>query len=229
MSVEKIEAVEGVSGAGKKGIDSINKQEFSPETTLEPNKDKFESLMVEKTEMVSPIEAGKVEPTQSGGLMEEVGKLNGKKENLESHKVENFLNESKDLSTQMEELKSKLASITSLPEGTSQGVLKNNLIHIDENLQVSLDKTGVEATGKGKAEGPNPLKEFVNLLTSGQANLDSLSLDVQGIQSSTGNISPGKMIALQMKMGVVQMEVELFTSLLSKSLESIKSVMNVQV
>lgn len=228
MSTDKIDAVEGVSGAGKKGIDSIGKQEFSPET-IEPNKDKFDSLMIEKTETVTPIEAGKVEATQGGGLIDEVGKLNGKKENLEPNKVESLLNESKDLSTQMEDLKSKLASITNLPEGTPQGVLKNNLIHIDENLQVSLDKSGIEATGKGKSEAANPLKEFANLLTSGQANLDSLTMDIQSIQSSTSKISPGTMLALQMKMGIVQTEVELFTSLLSKSLESIKTVMNVQV
>ena len=45
----------------------------------------------------------------------------------------------------------------------------------------------------------------------------------------TGQITPANMLAIQMKMGYVQQQIELFTSLLNKALESTKTIMNVQV
>jgi len=42
-------------------------------------------------------------------------------------------------------------------------------------------------------------------------------------------LSPATMLLIQIKVGYIQQEIELFTSMLNKALESTKTIMNVQV
>lgn len=226
--IEGIEGVEGVSKAGKKSVNSIESTDIKPEIVEQPNKEKFDSLMVDKTQNVAPIEANKIQ-TNSAGLMDEVHKLNSKVDGLKGASPDEFLNKAKEVSTQMEDLRSKLSSTTSTPGGASQDVLRNKLSHIDESLKVSLDRAGVEYTPPTKLEGQTPINKFLDLLTDGQTRLENISSDVANLQKNGKELSPANMLALQIKVGFIQQEIELFTSLLSKAIESTKTIMNVQV
>lgn len=225
---EAIEGVEAVSGTEKKNPASLEAQDLQPEVVEQPNKEKFENLMTEQTQKVAPIEANKVEATRVS-LMDEVNKLNVKVDGLKGASPDEFVNKAKEVTGQMEDLKSKLTSATNLPEGASQDVLKNKLSHIDESLKVSLDRAGVEYTPDAKAAGQTPLEKFLTLLTDGQSRLESISSDVQTLQLNKQELSPATMLSLQIKVGFIQQEIELFTSLLSKAIESTKTIMNVQV
>ncbi len=211
---------------GSKRVSST--PEIKPEGLEQGNKEKFDSLMVEDTQKVTPIEANKVEMT-SNSLMDEARKLSSNVDGLKGAAPQDFLSKTQEVTKQMEELKSKLSSISTLPEGQSQNVLRNKLTHIDESLKVSLDRAGVEYTPQAKVEGKNPLEKFLNLLTDGQSRLESISSDVQSMQLNKKELSPATMLSLQIKVGFIQQEIELFTSLLSKAIESTKTIMNVQV
>ncbi len=229
MSTHKdaIEGVEAVSGAEKKN--AINAQDLQPETVEQPNREKFDSLMTEQTHQVQPIEPNKNEQITRTSLMDEVHQLNSKVDGLKGASPDDFLSKAKEVSGQMEDLKSKLSSISNLPEGSTHDVLKNKLSHIDESLKVSLDRAGVEYSPNAKASGKSPIENFLNLLGDGQARLESIQTDMATMQLQKKEMSPATMLSLQIKVGFIQQEIELFTSLLSKAIESTKTIMNVQV
>jgi hypothetical protein len=69
----------------------------------------------------------------------------------------------------------------------------------------------------------------LGLLTHGQTQLDTLTKDIGIMRQQQGEINPADMLLIQIKVTHIQQEIELFTSILNKALESTKTVMNVQV
>ena len=132
---------------------------------------------------------------------------------------------------QLENVKTQLKQAHSEIKPSYQTLLRNRLTHIDDNLKIALNKAGVEytppppTTGKDNA---NPIQKFIGFVTNSQHQLENLTGAVEQI-SATGQITPANMLAIQMKMGYIQQQIELFTSLLNKALESTKTIMNVQV
>lgn len=74
---------------------------------------------------------------------------------------------------------------------------------------------------------PKPVQKFFTLLTDGQSKLEVLDkeLSVMGDQELTHK----DILSIQLKMGRISHELELFSSLLNKAIESTKTIMNVQV
>lgn len=121
--------------------------------------------------------------------------------------------------------------------------LAEHLVHIDSSLRSALGIAGVETTGLAPKPGlptapinapvgvpPNhPLMQFLGYLTNGDKQVDALMGEVQGLSLSSKDLSPTKLLAVQVKLNFVQQEIEFFTNILNKALESTKTIMNVQV
>jgi hypothetical protein len=130
----------------------------------------------------------------------------------------------------MDEIKSKLATADLEIKGPVQNLLKRKLTHIDENLKIALDRAGIEAKDvkPTNLDGmTNPIERFLGMLTEGQSHLDGLTNQIASLNSD--EIRPADLLAVQVKVNYVQQELEFFTNLLNKSLESTKTLMNVQV
>jgi hypothetical protein len=133
---------------------------------------------------------------------------------------------------QIEQVKEKLATPNLEIKGSVQTLMNNKLSHIDESLKVALNRAGIEYTPQTvnpKANLASPIEKFIGLLTHGQYQLQRLSDDVAMMSKSGSNFTPANMLAMQIKVGYIQQEVELFTNVLNKALESIKTIMNVQI
>lgn len=74
---------------------------------------------------------------------------------------------------------------------------------------------------------PKPVQKFINLLTEGQGKLEAL--DYQLSMMGEQEMSHKDILSIQLKMGHISHELELFSSLLNKAIESTKTIMNVQV
>jgi hypothetical protein len=115
-------------------------------------------------------------------------------------------------------------------KGSVQNLLRNKLSHIDENLKIALHRAGVEYVPPQKVEAPkNPIERFLGFLTDGQHQLNTLANDVNLMHLNRKEITPASMLAVQIKVGFIQQELEFFAALLNKALESTKTIMNVQV
>jgi len=162
--------------------------------------------------------------------MDEVSKLNKNVSNISSSSPENIKAQAKDAIAQIEKVKTQLSQATEI-KPSYQTLLRNRLTHIDDNLKIALNKAGVEYTPPPAATGAgsnNPIQKFIGFLTNSQNQLNTLDVSIDKF-NTTGQITPANMLAIQMKMGYVQQQIELFTSLLNKALESTKTIMNVQV
>lgn len=112
--------------------------------------------------------------------------------------------------------------------------LSEKLVHIDSSLKSALGIAGVEVKGAPGSTPPaphaQPLEKFLNYLTHGDRQLSSLVSEIQLMSGPEGkNLTPGKLLAVQVKLSFVQQELEFFTNVLNKALESTKTIMNVQV
>jgi hypothetical protein len=163
-------------------------------------------------------------------LMDEVSKLNKNVSSISSGNPETIKAQAKDVVAQMEHVKGQLSQANTEIKPAYQTLLRNRLTHIDDSLKIALNKAGVEYTPPpvASAGNTNAIHKFLGFLTNSQHQLENLS-SVVDLANAKGEITPANMLAIQMKMGYVQQQIELFTSLLNKALESTKTIMNVQV
>jgi len=118
----------------------------------------------------------------------------------------------------------KLSPIHEIP-------LSERLVHIDATLKSALGIVGLEAKPMAKAVAPqaNPLTKFLNYLTNGDKQLSTIALEITKLDTTKGEITPARLLAIQIKLNFVQQEIEFFTNVLNKGLESVKTLMNIQV
>lgn len=112
-----------------------------------------------------------------------------------------------------------------------RGLMRNKLTHIDESLKVALSKAGQEvpAADSGGLPSISPVGNFLDQLTGAQYQLDHLGDYLQSYEATGKELSAANLLAIQLKVNTIQQELEFFTNLLNKSLESTKTLMNVQV
>lgn len=174
----------------------------------------------------------KKEGSTSASLMDEVSKLHKNVSGMSKLSPDKLKAQAKQISSQIEQVKTQLSQSQTQIKPSYQTLMRNRLTHIDENLKIALSKAGVEYTpppSLGAKTGENPVQKFIGFLTNSQHQLENLQQTVEGFSESGKQLTPANMLAIQMKMGQIQQQIELFTSLLNKALESTKTIMNVQV
>lgn len=220
---DKITAIEKVDGS-KKSKEIA--EEIEP-VRAAPDKEKFDGYMQKDT----PTFVTTDKP-EGVSLMEQIKDINQKVVGVTQASPDTVLAQATEVIKQIETVKEKLATTNLEIKPSVQTVLNNKLSHIDESLKVALNRAGVEYTPHTVNPATSlagPIEKFIGLLTHGQYQLQRLSNDVAMMGDNNKSFSPANMLAIQIKVGYVQQEVELFTNILNKSLESIKTIMNVQI
>lgn len=221
------EPIEKIGKISKKETTSL--QALAQELERQaPNKEQFDRLLASsQVEQLNQI-AEKVSPPS---IVEEVQELNQQMGRLSHGNPEELMAAADGVAQQINAIKEQLQVAEDSPLNSStKRLLTNRLGHIDESLKIALDKVGVEYVPPPAAsETVNPIERFLGFLTHGQHQLETLSQHLQQMQSNGKELGPAAMILIQIKVGTVQQEVEFFTSMLNKALESTKTIMNVQV
>lgn len=232
---EKIEKISKLSKVGSKSIESEIAAVEPPIERVPPNPEHFDRLMIDPSDRghgkISSVASIEFEPTRPS-LVQEVKNLDQKVGQISRGQVDDLVAAADDIVDKMHSIKTQLASSTDandLPSSTRR-LLTNRLGHIDENLKIALNKAGVEYVPPlSVEEKATPIQRFLGMLTNGQNQLESLTGQVQQMQMNGKELSPANMLLIQIKVGTVQQEIEFFTSMLNKGLESTKTLMNVQV
>jgi hypothetical protein len=196
-----------------------------------PNKEHFDQAIGTVDQRAPDV--SRVNETKAT-LLEEIRNLNRTVD--QAHKVtpERLAEQAKSLIVQIDDLKSKLETTKLDPnqiKGSVQRILRNKLDHIDESLKVAMDKAGLEYKPLDKIDLSisTPVERFISLLTNGQEQLNTLGGEVLKYHQNGRELSPASMLTVQIKVGQIQQEIEFFSSLLNKALESVKTIMNIQV
>lgn len=223
--VEKIDKI--VSKGKAAGAREIIEADQLPEKKSYASKEKFDQAMqTEKTP-----ESYRNQEQLKATLMDEVRDLNMRTDRTTRATPEELAVKSRKVIAEIEDLKNKLQNPDLELKRSYQTILRNKLQHIDDSLRVALDKAGLEYVPPEEIQSTlqSPIERFLGFLTHGQAQMERLNGEVQTIALSRDQISPANMLAIQLKVGYMQQELEFFSSLLNKALESTKTIMNVQV
>jgi len=223
---DKIDAITNVTDP------TIERNELDrPLERVAPKGEEFSALMNQDLSAKPKTTVQVVEGAQKPNLLEQVSELNRKVDAVSKASPEDLVRQAHSVIAQIEEVKSKLATPDLELKGSVQTLLRNKLSHIDESLKVALNRAGVEYTPQPETvvDRPNPIDRFLGFLTHGQYQLQRISQEVQQMHLNDKELSPANMLAIQIKVGYVTQELEFFTNLLNKALESTKTIMNVQV
>lgn len=185
----------------------------------------------ESIEGVSGVGSKKTLSTASSALMSDVQKVGGEVRSASALSPKELKDQAKGMIKQIDQIKSQLSNVKEI-KPAYHSLLKNQLSHIDDNLKIALSKAGIEykPTEVTNKEENNPVLRFIDSLTSSQDQLDGIYNNLDNMDK-TGQkaLSPQALMAVQIKVGYIQQQIELFTNLLNKALESTKTIMNVQV
>lgn len=229
MSVEKIEEIKkiGKSRSEKPDLDSADKVQGVV------NRDHFEALMLQQQQQKQATTAQQVEPTTNSkkpSLMEQVSDLNRKVDNVKKVQPADIVAQAQDVISRMSEIKNQLSLPDQSIKPAYRNLLQNKLTHINENLRIALSAAGVESVPPpAQVASNNPIDRFLGFLTDGQSQLNGIAKEVESMHLNKNNINAASMLAVQIKVGFIQQELEFFSSVLNKALESTKTIMNVQV
>lgn len=223
---EKIEAVKKIT----KALSSEAACQLQIESAQEAvARERFDIHMSAEAPSAVTQEITLLEEGNKVSLIEE-SSVSAKTHHVAQSSPEKIQGQVKDLLVRFDEVKVELAGTQAQIPPSYQTLLRHRLSHIDENIKIALSKAGAEARIQPlAAKAPTPGERFINLLSHGQYQLEHLNQTVETLSLANKELSPANMLALQIKVGQIQQEIELFTSLLNKALESTKTLMNVQV
>jgi len=135
-----------------------------------------------------------------------------------------------DLRSQLQRPRAVLLDAGNVPfDAKTTTTLSGHIEHMDRALRDATKlATGVETGTQISPEKP-PAIRFLSYLTESDKHLSNLVTEINAMEASRSKLTPAKMLALQIKLGFVQQELEFFTSVLNKGLEATKTIMNVQI
>jgi hypothetical protein len=227
---DKIEKIEKISKLGK-AAKTGGVSEVEDLQRMSPNKEHFDTLMNTQQAEKAASSTEKIDPLSKTSLMDEVRNLNQKVDNISKVSPRELVAQTDEVIRHMDDIKQKLATPNLELKPSTQTVLQNKLTHIDENLRVALSKAGLEYAPSEHLENKsvNPIERFLGFLTNGQAELGSMSREIEMMHLNNKEISPANMLRIQMKVGYISQEIEFFSAVLNKALDSTKTIMNIQV
>lgn len=230
-NLEKIEKIKKVSKSSKT-IQQLQQPEELQR--LAPNKQRFDNLMqVEKPQ--EQLTQNKLDPsTKRNSLFDEARVMSSQSQPRVT--PTELIAQTEQAINRMEDIKSKLQTPGLEIKDSVNNLLQNKLTHIDDNIRIALNKTGLEGTSGVPTTltltpppSQNPIMRFLGFMTDGQYQMKRLALQVENWHLNGVDINPAAMLSVQIKVNYITQELEFFSSLLNKALESTKTIMNVQI
>jgi len=227
FGTEDVHAIESQPALGE---ENLSAQKSGTATDQEQKRGQPNSQEEGELGEISAVRSKTSSPSVTTSLMDEVSKLNKNVSTISSLPAEGIKRQAQEVIAQLEKVKTQLSQTQAEIKPSYQTLLRNRLAHIDDNLKIALNKAGLEYTfpAAPREVGSNAIHNFLGLLTNSQNQLANLHGAIDQFNVS-GLITPANMLAIQIKMSYIQQQIELFTSLLNKALESTKTIMNVQV
>jgi hypothetical protein len=109
-------------------------------------------------------------------------------------------------------------------------LLKNKLSDANGHLRSANSKLGGEPGPEPETPaGGGPVNKFLAYITDGQNQINGAKLQLQQMKDQGGVISPGDMLLVQIKINKAQQEIEYASVLLSKAVDDLKTLMNIQL
>lgn len=235
MATEKIEEISKITNSMKASATDADMTVAQEDLVREaPNREKFQSLLdtEQAKEKATVLRAEQANETgKKPTLFDEVRDIQTKADQVRKGTAKDLVAQAQEVIAKMDDVKSRLQTQDLEIGKSTRSLMQNRLDHIDDNLRAAMDKMGVEYKSAPRVDPStlSPIERYLGLLTNSQHNLQTLARDASWLAKNDKEFNPASMLRIQIKVGFVQQELEFFTSLLNKALESTKTIMNVQV
>ena len=108
-------------------------------------------------------------------------------------------------------------------------LLRNKLGESNKLIRGAAEKLGVH-TGDAIStlSRQNPIARFINMVQDGQTQLEAAQHKISSL-GKDGHIEPAQLLTVQIKLSKAQQELEYSSVLLSKAVEDVKTLFNIQI
>ncbi|MBP9842139.1 MAG: hypothetical protein KBC64_06935 [Simkaniaceae bacterium] len=109
-------------------------------------------------------------------------------------------------------------------------LLRNKLTESNSLIRSAATKVGVDPgpLPQGVSQ-QSPIAKFLALVTDGQNQLQSATNSIKHLQTQGGHINSGELLMVQVKLAKAQQELEYSSVLLSKAVDDLKTLFNIQI
>lgn len=109
-------------------------------------------------------------------------------------------------------------------------LLKNKLSGAKGQIQSASTALGAPLLAEESKEGGgNPLQKYISMVTGGQRQLDAAQEHLKRISESGDELKPAEMLLIQVKLNKAQQQLEYSSMLLSKAIDDLKMLFNIQL
>ncbi len=108
-------------------------------------------------------------------------------------------------------------------------LLKNKLTDAHAYIASAGSKIGIDAPPMKMPTGAGPIDRFIAYINDGQDQMLAVQQKLKELSASGEEIRPGDMMYMQVKLSAAQQEIEYSSTLLSKVVDSMKTILNTQL
>ncbi len=128
-----------------------------------------------------------------------------------------------DISNQLNTPKLKLRK-------SSKYILKSKLSAANAHIQSANSILGTkEVKSTDLSNEQSPIKRFLAMVTDGQRQLESAKSSLESHSKNSKSLNPADMLLMQIKLNRAQQEIEFSSLLLSKAVDDMKMLFNIQL
>ncbi|MBI3211250.1 MAG: hypothetical protein HYZ47_00995 [Simkania negevensis] len=145
-------------------------------------------------------------------------------------KIETINQQMQSTSTVLGDLQQQLNKKDLKLKSSQKYLLRNKLTSANENIRSVADKVGVE-TGPLPPTNirQSPVTKLISLVTDGQSQLEKTQDMIQKMTESGKPLNPGELLLIQVRLAKAQQQLEYSSILLSKAVDDIKTLFNIQM
>jgi len=109
-------------------------------------------------------------------------------------------------------------------------LLRNKLTDANSHLRKANTKMGAEVSDHPQSAPPGGvIGKFLGLVTEGQSNVMAAQQQLLNLKSKGGNLKPADFLMLQIQLAHAQQEIEYASIMLSKAVDDMKMMFNIQL
>lgn len=209
---------------GVRGIDGIKPAKPIPDGKEEPNSDQsFQSYMdtTGKTAPKAPGEPGSTAPTPFD--------LAGGQKSLAPPTEETVAGQMNSASGVLGDIQTQLKTKNLKLKPSQKYLLRNKLNESNSMIRSAATKLGVKVGAPPKMMSrQNPIARFLSMVNDSQVQLEAAQNKIKNLNKE-GKMNPGDLLLVQIKISKAQQELEYSSVLLSKAVEDVKTLFNIQI
>ena len=207
---------------GVKSSDAITPSKPVPGGQEEPKEQSFQSHM--QAEQPQQGAAGAPQGTSPSPL-----DLPSGQKNISPPTAETVLGQMNSTSGVLGDIQNQLKTKNLKLKPPQKYLLRNKLNESNALIRSAASKLGVKVGAPpGTLSRQNPIARFINMVNDSQVQLEAAQEQV-GTLNKSGHVNPGDLLMVQIKISKAQQELEYSSVLLSKAVEDVKTLFQIQL